>query len=272
MKAFVAALSVALLLLAGCSSTSNDSTSTTPTSSSTTSKSTTTTKTTSSTTGTTSTTPPGGDPAPVITTFTASVAAGAAPLVVNFTLDATDPQGEKVTWTVDLADGSPAQSGTTLPATFSHNFTAAGNYTVKATVTDGNNNVNKTVTVRVTADPGAGVSVSAAGSVTAVCTACLGTIAGTPVACAGLQAETNELDCWWVELPAEAAGLGLTATSSNGIVNFLFLASCAYDADILETNGDQDSPYATTVPEGAGCWVQYEYLDAVPIDYTLEVA
>ncbi|MEA3190719.1 MAG: hypothetical protein QOD77_1301 [Thermoplasmata archaeon] len=158
MKLLVAAL-VAALLLAGCSSDSGDGTSSSTSGTGTSGGGTTgkTTTTTTKGTGTTGTgTGPGGvDPAPTIT-FLPSVVSGQAPLLVNFTIDGKDPEGESISWSVDLGDGSPPMSGTTLPSKFSHNYTVVGNHTAKAVVTDGNNNVNKTVVIAVLPATGPG--------------------------------------------------------------------------------------------------------------------
>lgn len=69
--------------------------------------------------------------------LSASALGGPAPFQVNFTLDATDADGDALSWTLAFGDGSSTATGSTTPATVAHNFTAMGNYTVTLTVSDG---------------------------------------------------------------------------------------------------------------------------------------
>lgn len=94
----------------------------------------------------------GTPPVPTLTTPTQT---GVAPLQVNFTLAATD-DGTIASWTFDAnGDGTNEFTGTdNLKAASlirSHNYTVAGTFVAKLTVTDNQaNSVNTTVTITVT--------------------------------------------------------------------------------------------------------------------------
>lgn len=175
MKKVLALLLVGAILLSGCASKKgggddDDGTSGTSTSTSTRTASGSSTGT-QSTSGS-STAGPVGDGTTTVS-FTRSTPDGAVPLGINFTLDATfaDGAGEpvtpsSVTWAIEILAGNatnqtstPGPTGTSLPANFTLNFTAAGNYTVVALV-EGFGFVPTNATILVAAFPGtAGVPV-----------------------------------------------------------------------------------------------------------------
>lgn len=68
----------------------------------------------------------------------ASAVNGSIPLLVNFTLDGEDADGDSLNWTLSFGDGNQT-NGTQLPATVAHNFTASGAFNVTYTLTDGRN-------------------------------------------------------------------------------------------------------------------------------------
>lgn len=69
--------------------------------------------------------------------ITATISQGTVPVQVNFTLTGSDPDGDKLTWNLDLdGDDKADKSGEELPATISHNYTAAGTFNVTYTVSD----------------------------------------------------------------------------------------------------------------------------------------
>lgn len=153
---------LAMFVLAGCAGSSDETTSdtgttatsgqivtTTPTSTGTGSSS----GTTTSTTGAGQNTPPSG-------LLSASVKTGEAPLLVNFTMDASDADGDDLAWTLDFdGDGSPdASQGApaTFPASREHTFTAAGSFNVTFLVTDGKQTVAYNVVIEVAGAPPAG--------------------------------------------------------------------------------------------------------------------
>lgn len=79
--------------------------------------------------------------------FDANVTSGAAPLLVNFTIAGSDPDGDDLTWALDAdGDGTVDAEGDTLPGSFEFAFDA-GNFTAVATLTDGADTVNRTLNI-----------------------------------------------------------------------------------------------------------------------------
>lgn len=85
---------------------------------------------------------------PPTATATASATTGAAPLTINFTSTASDPEKTALTYLWNFGDGTSATT-----ATASHAYTAAGTYAPKLTVTDaaGLSTIASTATITVTA-------------------------------------------------------------------------------------------------------------------------
>lgn len=138
MRAF--ALLAVLVLLAGCADSGgkggdddSDSTSTSRTGTSGTR--------TATSSGSTSATGTDGPNTPPTANVTADVDNGTAPLVVNFTLNGTDADGDALNWTFDAdGDGTPEANGTTLPATVQHTYNETGEFRAVLNVTDGEDN------------------------------------------------------------------------------------------------------------------------------------
>lgn len=106
-----------------------------------------------------------------LATLDADAGNGTVPLNVTFTLDGSDDDGDNLTWTLSvgtLADGTDEEGnstepdggarnltqiadGASLPATVSHNFTDAGNFSVVLAVSDGVNTTETTLVVSVIA-------------------------------------------------------------------------------------------------------------------------
>jgi hypothetical protein len=155
MRCLLAWTIAACVALAGCSGGSGDTTSTTTTA--------TTTGGTTSGTGTTSATgtPTGGNQTedkgenrPPTASLKADPSKGGVPLNVSFALQGEDPDGDALSWTLELGDGSAARTGEALPATVNHSYAQAGNFTVRLTVTDGELEANQTFLVAATAAAG----------------------------------------------------------------------------------------------------------------------
>jgi cytochrome c len=88
--------------------------------------------------------PPPTNQAPQIQSATASPTIGLAPLPVNFTAAATDPDaGDTVTYSWDFGDGSPASTQQNP----SHTYAEPGDYTAKLTVSDGEATATRNVQV-----------------------------------------------------------------------------------------------------------------------------
>lgn len=121
-RAAVSSASLLLvLLLAGCSG-SGDDTSTSGT---------------IATSGSISTRGPGGENNPPTGKVEASVAAGMAPLRVDFTLDGSDRDGDPLSWSLDAnGDGKADRSGTSLPTIANYTYLSPGLYNVTFTLSD----------------------------------------------------------------------------------------------------------------------------------------
>ncbi len=84
-----------------------------------------------------------------VATLLASAFNGTAPLNVTFALDATDADGDNLTWSFDHGEGNTTE-GTALPATVNATY-MAGNWTATFTVSDGTNETIQTLLVTVNA-------------------------------------------------------------------------------------------------------------------------
>ena len=74
-----------------------------------------------------------GNQPPTITTGSATPASGVPPLAVAFTVAATDPDSDTLTYAWDFGDGTAASTQQNP----SHTYTTTGSYTAKVTVSDG---------------------------------------------------------------------------------------------------------------------------------------
>lgn len=110
-------------------------------------------------TSTETTTPPPSDenettdPEPEANTpptakLTADAVNGTAPLNVTFTIEASDADGDDLTWELFL-DGIQITKGREPTATTTYNFTEAGNFTLRLVVEDDESSAEANVTVRV---------------------------------------------------------------------------------------------------------------------------
>ena len=88
--------------------------------------------------------PPDNAP-PVLGDVTATPTSGFAPLPVEFTADATDADGDELSYSWDFDDGSAGADTKNA----SHTYQQAGTYDAKVTVTDGEASASKTVQVTV---------------------------------------------------------------------------------------------------------------------------
>ncbi|HWK26457.1 MAG TPA: ThuA domain-containing protein [Solirubrobacter sp.] len=82
--------------------------------------------------------------APAISAVGATPATGFAPLPVQFSVTASDADDDELTYSWDFGD-----DGTSSAAAPSHTYTAAGSYTARVTVSDGKDEVSRTVPVSV---------------------------------------------------------------------------------------------------------------------------
>jgi len=80
-------------------------------------------------------------------TLRADAGQGEAPLVVNFTAQASDPEGAPLTYTWDVGEGEPFEGG----RSYAYVYREPGSYPVTLTVSDGVNERESTLTVEVEA-------------------------------------------------------------------------------------------------------------------------
>jgi hypothetical protein len=264
LTALLASLAFVALAFAGCSDGGDDDDGTTTTTTTSTSRSVTTSSSSSSTTSSssssssTTTTAAPANQAP-----SGSVSAAVNGTNVTFTLTGSDPDGDTVTWELELGDGT-TEDGTTLPATVEHAY-AAGNYTVNFTITDGTDPVTYALEVPVVAGGGAaGIVFIQAQAVpsnpasSATVETPLGNIFLGAAACAGFYAGENGQDCVWFELDLAFEGRGFTITSDAGDPDYEFWHACdpTNPVDVYAFAGSTaDGPEAGTIPAEAGCVV-----------------
>lgn len=167
--AVIAVALLAVTAFAGCSGKDKDdkTTSSSTTSSSTTSASTSPSPTSTSSSTTTSSSSSSSSSSAGNVPPTAILSAGAATPVgttglftVIFSLDGKDPESKPITWKLSFGDATADANGTALPTTVSHNYTAAGNYTAKLTVSDGVGSTVAQIVVNVGGAGGPGQAVS----------------------------------------------------------------------------------------------------------------
>ncbi len=82
----------------------------------------------------------GGNVRPTITGFSAEPVAGAAPLGVEFTLEAVDFNGDAMSYSLDFGDGSAPATGVltdNTPLPVGHEYAVEGSFTARLTVGDG---------------------------------------------------------------------------------------------------------------------------------------
>ncbi len=99
--------------------------------------------------------------APYITGVSANVTEGAAPLAVEFTGFAEDPNGEELTYTWEFGDGATATG-----STVTHTYSSTGVYQARLTVTDasGNQDVSNPIDITVGSGPTVQIDSPADGS------------------------------------------------------------------------------------------------------------
>lgn len=193
-----------------------------------------------------------------IAIFEADVLNGTAPLLVNFTIDASDMDGDNMTWAI-AQNGTEVLNGTEFPAAF--NLTLlAGNHTVALTVSDGTNDtveiLNFTVLEAVQVEP-AFEQVRLSQAITLACPNCwLGPDSGESK-CVGLHAGMNGVDCAYWEV--DPAWFGQPYT-----IGGLFLPSGIFWESCDGTGYIQwDFASSGVIPEGAGCIVVSDIIDPV---------
>jgi PKD repeat protein len=217
--------------------------------------------TTSSTTTSTSeapaaNTPPSGS-------LSLSTAGGELPLAVNITLAGQDADGDNLTWALDFGDGN-ATNGTTLPAELMHNYTAAGNFTVLFTLSDGVANVTYNATLNVSATAANAATQEATGGWTVGLVSCPHVLVGTFEETTADELAMGDGVTWSV-FAIDAATWGATwtvlAESSFGnpagaeLIELDFYDTAG--AYMEYNSGDFGTPFSGTVPDNAGFGVVF---------------
>lgn len=249
MRVVAVAFLLVALVLSGCLAGEDDPV---PTTSSTTSSSR---STSTSSTTTTTTAPP-----PVrVANLTADLLNGTAPLLVNFTLNAT---GNASAWALAFGDGATS-NGTTFPASVNHTFVVGGNFSANLTVTypDGQSaNARLNLTIQVPAGrPAPDVLVFEFAD-------SLGCVGDAGVeACisynAGPDFPVSGIDGYWQALDERYWGLSFTTTVDQ-VQPAVADSDCAFtDADhaVIGEANNSSSPCAGTVPAGTAFIFLYPY-------------
>gem|GEM_PF-1734945 len=74
---------------------------------------------------------------PPVVEVAANPSSGTAPLLVAFAIDATDDDGDALTYTIDFGDKSAVAKGTVVADPVEHTYTAPGTYMARTEVSDG---------------------------------------------------------------------------------------------------------------------------------------
>ncbi|MEP4078286.1 PQQ-dependent sugar dehydrogenase [Haloferula sp.] len=98
----------------------------------------------------------GGNVRPDIITFNGIPETGAPPLMVDYTFEASDVNGDGMTYTLDFGDGSTPASGSladSSPLLISHSYTSDGSYEAILEVSDGTLSSVETIQIQVGTPP-----------------------------------------------------------------------------------------------------------------------
>jgi len=187
--------------------------------------------------------------------LTADVDNGSAPLSVNFTIEATDADGDNLTWSLDAdGDGAADGNGTEVPGNLTFLFEAEGVYNATLTVEDGASNATSTLQINVTGGGASMEPVVLADSADLPCPQCSTAGANTGV---GYRAGESGLDSVFFDLLPEYVGQPFAAASSGGGLGMVFRDSCDAGAAIGSAYVG-GGPNAGMVPEGALCVLMWD--------------
>ncbi len=273
MRAWVI-LTTLMMLLAGCAGSEDDGEPTETTTGTTTGTGTSGTQTTTGTATSTSTnTGTGGpgnggnesEPRPPTAILELSNVTGTAPLSLNLTINATDPDGDLAAWTVDFGDNS-TEDGTEFPTTLSHTWATDGTYNITLTVVDATG-LNDTNTVSITVEAGGLGGFVLTADMDLECPGCRDV---STDACLERQTGMGLFnDCIFLPMPAAAAGLPFIFESTGGDPDLRWRAGteCNGSADEYVAN---DGPESGIVPPGIGCVMMWEYA-STPSTLTLTI-
>lgn len=208
--------------------------------------------------GTQGTNGTGSDNHPPTASMTAN-GTGAAPASVVFLLNGTDADGDALAWALAFGDGN-ATNGTSLPANVTYAYPQPGAYNATLTVSDGKATTNVTLQLNLTASGPAFEQFVASGTPDLACPQC--SVAGANTG-AGYRNGINELDSWFVEIPAGAAGQPFTLVSESTDPDMVFRTSCASSGAAVGNPFVAAGPESGIVPEGALCALTWNPEDVV---------
>ncbi|MEY9943123.1 collagenase [Kitasatospora sp. GAS1066B] len=167
-------------------------------------------------------------------TPTAAFDAAPAGLSVQFTDHSTESGGSIASWAWNFGDGSTATT-----ASPSHTYAAAGTYNVSLTVTDGNGKT-AAITQSVT------VSGSGGGGGTTACTATDTRVLAQNCYRANQSATVDNLDYYYIYLPAGTTTLTVRSTGGTGTAYLLYNPN-AWATMSAYTNGSLNSGTSQTL-------------------------
>ncbi len=209
----------------------------------------------------------------------ASSGGGQAPVVVNFTFDAHDVNGDDLAWSFDAdGDGMDDLQGTQadLPASTNFTYNATGLFNATFTVTDGFRNAAEALPITVSAAPAQPFFTFQATTDQPCQVFCsndpvLGVFATGANGCAGFTAGEQGIDCVWTDLPTGSAGRAFTSTSTGGDPDLEFRSECSSNPTTAMGRSAVGGPESGMVPEGAACVVIWEWA-ATASTHTFQVA
>lgn len=137
---------------------------------------------------------------------------GTVPLQVNFTLNASDPDGDGLYWTLSFGDGAANATGSALPVVVSHTYANVGLYAAQLRVVDGRGGVSeRSLAINATSAAGGGPPPPSGPLLDASKTWTASFSGAFEFA---LGCFSDGLDCGYFPLPAAAQGRAFTMTFS----------------------------------------------------------
>ncbi len=194
--------------------------------------------------------------APVVTATT-DRDNGTIPFIVTFTIDATDADGDNLTWS--LFEGDATLAVGVVPDALALNVTAAGEHLYRLVVTDGKAEAAQNFTViaveAVVEEPFQAVTLEQ--DILLSCAYCtLGPDYGEST-CLAVITDDNGLDCAFWAIDHSWIG-------HEWVASGLFLPVIEYYTDCTGTEIiDFTLDGSGTIPEGTGCIVMYDPVDPV---------
>jgi hypothetical protein len=173
--------------------------------------------------------------------------------MAHFNLTGSDPDGDQLAWTLDFGDGN-ATNGTSLPASVPHNYTAAGNFSVNYTLSDGLNSTSYPFNITV-GGAGGSTGVVVTGSTSQPGNPTTSAVTGAN-GCVGFNTGENGVDCVFGEIPAGLDGKPFVLVATTGAADYELWDSCAPTGTAVQGFG---GAHEGELPAGVGCVIMWEY-------------